>query len=128
MASNDTMVRGGRLTELGIVTAADLIAYCTNNNYPNSMNLLIPSTSGVHGSYCTLDDIETNLERGEEDYTPNLTIMIFRPRVLHIIYGTVLVTLGDIPSLRELLSLSEELLCGYFGGNLPREDDDGQRD
>lgn len=97
-------------------TSTELIAWCEREQAPNSLNVFLPSTSGVHGSYCSLDDIEKNW--GEEDYTPELTVMLIKPRIVQVAYGTVRVTKEDIPKLREIMAQSLDCLSGYYEGNV----------
>ena len=74
---------------------------CVDNDRPD-LNWLIGSTSGIHGSYTTLDDLENpeseyHQEMKAEGKTfteiiENLeafTILIIQPRVCRIIYGTI---------------------------------------
>ena len=110
-----------RLKDIRIITAKDLIAWCERENFPNEMNFFIPSTSGVHGSYCTLNEIEENIKNKTNDYTPALTIMLFKPRIVQVIYGSVLVDEEDIPKLREIISKSWECLQVYYDGNVVEE-------
>lgn len=61
----------------------------------DSMNWVIFSTSGVHGTYTTLDDIE-------RDGEGRLTVTILQPRKISIAYGEIEVTKEDVPFLRKL--------------------------
>lgn len=67
--------------------------------FPNStcdnMNWVIFSTSGVHGTYTTLDDIE-------RDGEGRLTVTVLQPRKISIAYGEIEVTKEDVPFLRKL--------------------------
>lgn len=99
-----------------INTSTELIKWCEDNDAPNFMNVFLPSTSGVHGSYCSLDDIEKHW--GEEDYTPDLPVMLIKPRIVQVAYGTVRVAKEDIPKLREIMAQSLDCLSGYYEGNV----------
>jgi len=76
----------------------------------NDMNWFIASTSGVHGTYETLDDIEEqlknpNIEEYGEDYIPTLTFQIIMPRMVCVSYGNVQVkNQDDVDYLRGLIS------------------------
>ena len=83
----------------------------------NEMNFVLFSTSGVHGSYTTIEEIEASLEKygdkeppeGEEpdDWTGNeLTVLIVQPRICCLRYGNIKVILEDIPYLKKLRSSS----------------------
>jgi len=77
------------------------------------MNFVLFSTSGVHGSYNTIEDIEASLEKygvlNEDDeglpddyYGDRLTFLIVHPRIVSLKYGQVEVELSDIPFLKKL--------------------------
>jgi hypothetical protein len=53
----------------------------------NKLNLILFSTSGIHGSYTTIEDVEKDRGLG-------LTVLIFQPRRVCMIYG-VLYDLSD---------------------------------
>ena len=70
----------------------------TFENGPNEMNLLIGSTSGIHGSYATLDDLENpnseyRQEMEEEGFFINdeeaFTVLVIQPRLCSLMYGTI---------------------------------------
>lgn len=75
-----------------------------------SMNWLILSTSGIHGSYTTLDELEIDDGTNEDeslwqDGIATITAMIFQPRRLSIVYeGELEITRDDIPYLRKIVS------------------------
>jgi hypothetical protein len=80
----------------------------------NALNFVLFSTSGIHGTYTTLDEIETSLRKygdrelaEDEDlpddyHCPDLTFVIVQSRLVTMRYGEVAVTLSDIPFLRGL--------------------------
>ena len=76
----------------------------------NPMNMLIGSTSGVHGSYRTLDAIEARLKRKRKhpiEYHDEFTVLVIQPRVCVLQCGNVVVrNLGQVKWLRELISSS----------------------
>ena len=49
----------------------------------NEMNLVLFSTSGVHGTYRTIEDVENS------DTETLITFQILQPRIIRIYYGTV---------------------------------------
>jgi hypothetical protein len=83
----------------------------------NTMNFVLFSTSGVHGSYVTIEEIEAGLEKygsdpefGDEepdDWLGNmLTVLIVQPRLVCMRYGNIAVKLADIPFLKQLRASS----------------------
>lgn len=74
---------------------------CFDNDRPD-LNWLIGSTSGIHGSYTTLNDLENPESEYHQDMKAEgetyeqvignleaFTILIIQPRVCRIIYGTI---------------------------------------
>ena len=87
----------------------------------NEMNFALFSTSGVHGTYTTIEQIESSLlkygefpEFVETDEWPDdyhgdeLTIQIVQPRICCLRYGTMKVKTADIPYLKKLRQSSWE--------------------
>lgn len=88
----------------------------------NELNFVLFSTSGVHGSYTTIEEIESSLraygsdpefltdesEAGvPDDYVPpSLTVTVYHPRIIGVGYGNVDVTLDDIEFLKRLRASS----------------------
>ena len=84
----------------------------------NEMNFVLFSTSGVHGMYTTIEEIEHGLreygpnpkflEDESEESTPDdwhgttLTTTVYHPRIIGVGYGNIEVTLQDIPFLKKL--------------------------
>jgi hypothetical protein len=73
---------------------------------PNELNFVLFSTSGVHGSYATLEEIETSVTKygwnepdGEiwpDDYaSPEVTVLIVQPRIVSMTYGNVTIRSQD---------------------------------
>lgn len=63
----------------------------------DEMNLVLFSTSGTHGSALTIEEAKL----GE-----HVTVMILKPRLCRIDYGTVAVTMGNIKFLKRLRETS----------------------
>lgn len=83
----------------------------------NEMNLVMFSTSGVHGTYTTIEDIEASLAKygsapdGElgEDYAGDvLTVAVLHPRLVCLQYGNIRVRPEDIDWLKKLRARSRE--------------------
>lgn len=55
----------------------------------DDLNQVLFSTSGTHGSYDTIEDIESWQPDPEEPDTPRgtLTFVVIQPRLLHLKYG-----------------------------------------
>lgn len=84
----------------------------------NEMNFALFSTSGVHGTYATIEEIEDSLIKYGSDpdfmkdendlpipddyHGPSLTVTVYHPRIIGVGYGNVEVTLEDIPFLKLL--------------------------
>lgn len=103
---------------------------CLRNMFPkgeaNDLNFVLFSTSGVHGSYTTIEEIEQSLikygaEPGfmddasdadvPDDYCiSDLTVLIVHPRLASMRYGNVNVTLEDVPYLKQLRKSSWEVV------------------
>lgn len=57
----------------------------------DEMNVCLFSTSGVHGSYGTIEEAETEWVKGTDEYgdpaDPNVTFLIVQPRICCLRYG-----------------------------------------
>ena len=79
----------------------------------DDLNVVLFSTSGVHGTYTTIEEIEetlhkTVLEAWEDPTT--LTFLIVHPRLVALRYGTVTPkTQDDIDFLKRLRSSSQDV-------------------
>ena len=94
------------------------------NNKANPMNLLMGSTSGIHGSYTTLNELadeETFSKEYEFDRSHDeaFTIIIIQPRVVRLTYGTIGIRNDeDIEYLRNLISQSVQIIAETQKGNV----------
>jgi len=89
----------------------------------NEYNMVLFSTSGVHGTYTTIEEVERGLRKyGDEpsfesDEWPDdwhgdeVTILIVQPRICTVRHGNVKVTLADIEFLKELRASSHAELA-----------------
>jgi len=66
---------------------------------PDEMNWLFVGTSGVHGTYLTLDEAEAQL-REPRRKTAAVTVLIVRPRTCVLLCGEVRATSEDVAWLR----------------------------
>lgn len=78
----------------------------------DDMNVCLFSTSGVHGSYATIEDVEKHLLDPDNEELPDwLTFLIIHPRTVTLRYGNVQPkTQEDINYLKLLRKTSHEAL------------------
>lgn len=88
----------------------------------NEMNFVLFSTSGIHGSYATIEEVEDSLRKypglnpnkdgypeDDPEYChPQVTFVVVQPRLVTMTCGNVQVTLDDIPFLKKLRQSSWE--------------------
>jgi hypothetical protein len=80
---------------------------CFPTGEPDKMNVVLFSTSGVHGTYTTIEDVEKNLSADEE-----VTWLHLQPRKVTIRYGTCIPrTVEDIAFLKVLREKSHAALA-----------------
>lgn len=88
----------------------------------NEFNLALFSTSGVHGTYTTIEEIEAGLKRYGDDadfpegwpddyHGKTLTVLIVQPRICTMRHGTAEVALADIAFLKKLRESSRKEFC-----------------
>jgi hypothetical protein len=70
----------------------------------NEMNFVLFSTSGAHGSYCTIEAIENDPDLDE------VTVLVVHPRTVVLRYGNVKVTPESAPYLKALRQSSWEVM------------------
>ncbi len=88
------------------------------------MNWCFLSTSGVHGSYTTLDDLEFDEEYQKDcvDSEGNTTItaMVLHPRMCCILCGEMKINIHrDSEYLRKLVKSTVDEVTEFAAGNLP---------
>lgn len=76
----------------------------------NDLNQCLFSTSGTHGSYLTIEDVEASLETSEPE---RLTVLVIQPRIVRMIYGEITVAEEDIPFLVKLRQSSRDVLADF---------------
>jgi hypothetical protein len=75
----------------------------------NDLNFVLFSTSGIHGSYCTIEDVEQERMNDNLDYEPHLTFLIVHPRICCLRYGNCIPkTEDDFTYLKKLRASSRE--------------------
>lgn len=78
----------------------------------NELNFVLFSTSGVHGTYSTIEEAEVAMLRGNkdedgEDWTPSVTFLIVHPRIVCLRYGNCVPrTADDFAFLKKLRASS----------------------
>jgi len=93
----------------------------------NEMNWLFLSTSGIHGTYCSLDDIESPgylEDLDDEEGPPKITLLIVMPRLVRTYFGDIEIEPEDIPFLRARVKETLEAVASSQGGNIPKEADE----
>lgn len=94
------------------------------NGIADELNWLFVGTSGVHGSYNKIDDVEYILrgEDPEEEPLPNgralITVLIVHPRRCVLRWGEVQVNMEDLNYLRKLVRSTIENIQFSQGGNV----------
>jgi hypothetical protein len=95
---------------------------CFPTGEPDKMNVVLFSTSGVHGTYTTIEDVEKNLSADEE-----VTWLHLQPRKVTIRYGTCILAgirslVAERDALRKLVreaylqgALDQSHRCGLAG-------------
>lgn len=86
-----------------IRSLADLQAYFPEPK-ADEMNFCLFSTSGVHGSYCTIEDVEADPE------LEDVTVLVVQPRRVMLAYGNVPVTPESAPYLKALRESSRAVV------------------
>lgn len=90
----------------------------------DELNWCFLSTSGVHGSYTSLDDIAAGPD--EDGYEDNyVTVLVVAPRMIRCNYGHIEISVHDIPWLRRLVSSTLEAVAKSQRGNVvatPRQE------
>jgi hypothetical protein len=71
----------------------------------NEMNFVLFSTSGVHGSYQTIENIEAEIA-ADEAGPYSLTVLIVQPRICCLRYAEINIAAEDIPYLKQLRASS----------------------
>lgn len=70
---------------------------------PDCMNLIVFSTSGVHGTYNTIEEAEACIGRTDEDAVHDVTFTIYHPRLVCLKYGVVEIKTGEDAAFLKLL-------------------------
>jgi len=79
----------------------------------DDMNLILFSTSGVHGSYLTIEDVEGIINNKNEDNgEPEVTFLIIQPRRVTLRYGQCIPkNADDIAFLKKLREDSHKVIA-----------------
>jgi hypothetical protein len=77
----------------------------------NDLNAVLFSTSGVHGTYCTIEEVEEDMPRVEREGPRDVTFIVVQPRIVCLRYGNVEPhTADDIAWLKKLRDSSARAL------------------
>lgn len=69
--------------------AAELLHGIFPEGEADDMNLVLFSTSGVHGSYVTIEDVEASWAKAGDERMDSVTFLLVQPRIVSITYGNV---------------------------------------
>ena len=94
------------------------IRHVFNDNTDYTLNWLFLSTSGIHGSYVTLDE----LAKEQDSEYRSITAVIVQPRLVVIHYGDITIEPEDFPYLRNVVSQTIKGIRESQLGNLPIEE------
>lgn len=76
----------------------------------DEMNFILFSTSGVHGSYSTIESVENRTDPEDDG---SVTFLIIKPRILVLQYGNVYPeTPEDFAFLKKLRASAKEAISG----------------
>lgn len=81
----------------------------------NELNFCLFSTSGIHGSYVKIEGLF--IPNGEGGIIDEITVLVIRPRLVSMFYGTIKVQPSDVEYLKELRQLSWDAV-GRIGKDL----------
>jgi hypothetical protein len=76
------------------------------------LNFVMFSTSGVHGSYMSIEEVEEEIKNGEERQT--LTVLVVQPRTVRMMYGDIYVGAKDIEFLKALRTTSKASAMEWY--------------
>lgn len=90
-------------------------------NGPNEFNFILFSTSGIHGSYITIEENEAEREK-DVSWEAETTFIIVQPRLCTIRYGNCIpATKEDFEFLKDLRQRSWDVVQ-TIGKHTPNED------
>lgn len=100
-----------------------------------TMNWLVCSTSGIHGSYETLDQMfskDREMHLREEDCADGcfdargnyvrdvITVLVVQPRIVRTWYGSIWITRDDVAWLRDVVAKSLKGIARTQRKNMPK--------
>ena len=78
----------------------------------DELNAVLFSTSGLHGTYCTIEEVEEDMARPERHGPRDVTFLILHPRLVTMRYGVCEPeTADDIEFLKSLRESSHAALA-----------------
>lgn len=75
----------------------------------DEMNLVLFSTSGIHGSYRTIEEL--CFDDSSEENSNYLTVLVIQPRKVCMAYGHIKVSPEDVDYLKMLRNSSRDVFC-----------------
>jgi hypothetical protein len=110
---NDNYYSVLMLTGNGMEALRQLFPDCSAND----LNMVLFSTGGIHGTYCTIEDVEKGMNREEVDCPRQVTFIVIHPRIVCLRYGNAEPkNTDDIEWLKNLRASS---LCCLAGVGIP---------
>jgi hypothetical protein len=83
--------------------------------HADELNFVLFSTSGLHGSYLTIEHAEKSLKSGEVKDPDYVTYLIVHPRIVSLRYANCYPeTQDDIDFLKRLRESSRKAVMAYF--------------
>lgn len=93
--------------KLDPVTGMEVMRTIFPTGEADEYNLCLFSTSGIHGSYCTIEEVADSLGTDEP---LRLTVLIFHPRTVFMYYGEIEIKAEDVPFLQRIRETSKAIL------------------
>jgi len=104
-----------------VLESMDDVRSCFPGGKADSLNWMFCSTSGVHGSYNTLERAERQWDIEEEGRHParHITCVVLQPRIVCVRYGTIMMeSKDDIEFIRGIVKSTLEEVHLAQEGNL----------
>ena len=105
--------------EVGKLEDIEMLKEIFPDGQADIYNFVLFSTSGAHGTYCTLDNVEETWEEGEDEKVDSITVLVIKPRIVQMLYGNIEIEdKNDLAYLRKLAETSFKAIEWYKSGNV----------
>jgi hypothetical protein len=81
----------------------------------NDLNFVLFSTSGVHGTYCLIEEVEEHFDRQDDEGPKDVTFVIVHPRLVALRYGVCEPETPDDIAFLKKLRASSSKAAGAIG-------------